>query len=187
MKKYFALFLIMAFSLTLFAGYVYARSHAHDHDNDEECEHRSKNKPERHMMRDSLPPVDFAALEKLKDEISLTEEQLESIKSLKESTRKAVESLRVTRREIDTLLRDEMRKEILDKVKIDEIKAQINEINAKLLESRIDTLSNLREILTQEQLEKLDEYREKMLDKGRGERRFKPEHRRHKPDREDRD
>lgn len=165
MKKYLAIFGIMIFCMALGSAYLYA--HHHGEKCSEECTEEKKSVQMRREIDRKAPPIDFRMLNKFEGKLELSETQREGIESLRESVRTNMESFRKERIELGKELREELKKEVIDNIRVDQLRDQINDLQAQILDHRIDNIKNLRQILTAEQFEKFEELRAKMRDKGR--------------------
>lgn len=164
MKSYRAILGIFAIILIIAGGYAYADAHKPDckGDHKEECENNRNRKPGHKGMRGDMDPMDFFMIERHKKNLELTEEQLTKIKSLRDTVKDTVQPFMEEMKKFNQEIREELKKEKMDKARIEELKKSIKDIQSKMLDQRIDHIISLKEILSPEQLQKLEELRENM-------------------------
>ncbi|MFH1655666.1 MAG: periplasmic heavy metal sensor [Candidatus Omnitrophota bacterium] len=95
------------------------------------------------------------AIENFTEELELTQEQQEQIKEQRAEKRKQAERIREQLKAKNQELRQELEKEEVDEVKVQVLIAEINDLQAKQLQQRVEGVLKMKEILTPEQHEKL--------------------------------
>lgn len=111
--------------------------------------------PRRHHMRAGRPGMPGYFLG-LRDELGLTEDQVNKLETLKSETEKRTVQTRADLRVAQIELRDLLRQ---DDVAMNDVNPQIDKIaslRAEMLRTLVESRLNAREVLTAEQREKLD-------------------------------
>ncbi|MBU3912094.1 MAG: Spy/CpxP family protein refolding chaperone [Candidatus Omnitrophica bacterium] len=118
---------------------------------------RDSEKGERHVER---------KMDKLVDELGLSPEQEEQLKSLKSSQREAKKELKEKMRSKRAELREELEKVDIDRAKVDSLVAEIKGLMGQELERMVEGVLLMKETLAPEQYEKFKNKIGKRKDKG---------------------
>ena len=108
-------------------------------------------------------------MQKLFEELNVTEEQRSLLKANKEKIRDQGRALRRETQEKMDLMRQELEKKELDMEKINQIQNEIKAVQARMIDARLESILEVRKILTPEQFnafmvrmqEKRGEFRQK--------------------------
>lgn len=123
---------------------------------------------------------DKAFKEKMKEhrlemqkELGLTKEQQEKLDANRKAQKEQMQVLRKTKQEKMEALRQELQKEQMEEAKINQLNGEIKQLQSQLSDLRINSVMEVRKILTPEQFKKFNakmekrrhEMKEKMKDK----------------------
>ncbi|MBN2483927.1 MAG: periplasmic heavy metal sensor [Candidatus Omnitrophica bacterium] len=90
-------------------------------------------------------------LENLAGELGLSEEQAEQLRAQKENRRQVQQRLRESMRNVHQALAEELAKEKPDQGKIDSITQDMKKLNSQMIDDRVKSIIDTRNILTPEQ------------------------------------
>ena len=121
--------------------------------------HRDSEKGGKHMV---------GKIDKLVEELDLTLEQQEQLKSFKSEQEAAKKALREENRSKRAELREELEKADTDRAKVDSIVAEIKDLMGQKLDGMIKGVLLMKETLTPEQYEKFKKKIGKHKDKDEG-------------------
>lgn len=107
-------------------------------------------------------------IEKMMEELNLTPEQREQIKEQRSQYRGTSKELRSLLRKKEKDLKDEFEKESTDKEKVKYIAGDIKELQAKLIDQRIQSILAMKETLTPQQYKIFHEKTRELMRKRRG-------------------
>jgi len=100
--------------------------------------------------------------EDLMKDLNLTTEQREQLKVHREANKEGMKAIREEMKAKQKELRDEVAKAQTDMGKIDAIKASMKDLEAKLIDHRVDSILSLKKILSPEQFAQMNAKMEEM-------------------------
>lgn len=112
------------------------------------------------------------AKDQIMQELGLSEEQQTQLSANKQESQAKAKALMTAKRDAEKRLREELDKYESDTAKLQSIAAEIKDIESKIVDSRIATISDLKKILTEEQFQTLRakiKERQETFKKNRGE------------------
>jgi periplasmic protein CpxP/Spy len=107
-------------------------------------------------------------LDKMAKELGLTDKQKEQIKAHREKCSTEMTENRKLLMEKRRALKDELDKTGTDNAKIDALKKDIKDLQAKDVDSMVDRVSEMKQILTPEQFQKMNKQMEERMKKMKG-------------------
>jgi Spy/CpxP family protein refolding chaperone len=105
--------------------------------------------------------------DKMSKELKLNDTQKEQVKAHREKHHTAMKDTMKQLREKEEALKQELQKENTDKSKVEALKSDIKELNAKRIDGMVDAISEMKQILTPEQQKIMNTKMNKMHDRSK--------------------
>lgn len=110
---------------------------------------------------DKMRQAQEERFDKISKELNLTEKQQEQVKNHRKKHREQMKETAVKTKEIREAMRKELEKPEIDKAKINKLSSELKELEAKRIDNRTKGIIEMREILTPEQYQKMNQMTEK--------------------------
>lgn len=103
--------------------------------------------------------------DKMAKELNLTDKQKEQIEAHRKQNMDEMKQIRKQLGEKNRALREELGKQDSDKAKIDQLTADLKELHGKQIQSMVDRVNEMKQILTPEQYKKMGELMDSKMEK----------------------
>ncbi|MDO9542682.1 MAG: periplasmic heavy metal sensor [Kiritimatiellia bacterium] len=124
------------------------------------------------------PGDNEARFEATANQLNLNEEQKEKIKALRQNQREQVQALLQQLQAKRQQMRSELNKLAATRASIAPLVAEIKDIQAKMVDLRIDNIFAIKAMLNSDQFNKLQQFQQQKMGQGRDRRQFGPGQRR---------
>ena len=124
------------------------------------------------------PGDNEARFEATAGQLNLREEQKEKIKALRQNQREQIQALLQQLQAKRQQMRSELNKPSATRESIAPLVAEIKDIQAKIVDLRINNIFAIKEMLSAKQFNKLQQFQQQKKGQGRGRRQFEPGQRR---------